>query len=101
MKNRFTPTAARNGSLHNGEAGHNGKAGQPSETTDDRLESMVNQLLDSEPEPDGEAAADAASTDLLAARNGGSKAASLGEEEIESLIERMIFSERAFLKYSH
>ena len=70
---------------------------------DERLESVVSELLDSEPALNGEAAAEAARADLLTARNGGSRAAgrALREEEIESLLERMVFSEQAFLKYSH
>jgi hypothetical protein len=91
IKQRFLARAARNGSRRD------------VEVADERLESMVSQLLDSEPEFDGEAIADAACADLLAARNGGSKAAgrTLREEEIESLLQRMVFSEQAFLKYSH
>jgi hypothetical protein len=88
---RFMGRAARKGSWQNVGG------------TDERLESTVSQLLDSEPESDGEGTAEAASADLLAARNGGSQLAgrTLREEEIESLLERMVFSEQAFLKYSH
>lgn len=95
---RLTIKTARKGSWQNRKG-----SWQNREAPDDRLESMVNQLLDSTPEFGGEATVDAARADLLAARNGGSHAAgrTLGEEEIESLLERMVFSEQAFLKYSH
>lgn len=86
-----------------GKAARN-RSWQDGRIADERLESMVSQLLDSEPVLlDGEAAAEAARADLLAARNGGSKAAdrTLRKEEIESLLKRMVFSEQAFLKYSH
>ena len=75
---------------------------QDREFTDERLESMVNQLLDSEPELDSDATADAAAADLLdACGDAKLPGSTLGEKEIESLLERMVFSERAFLKYSH
>ena len=88
---RLKAKAARNDCWQNGE------------TADERLESMVSQLLDSEPVLNGEATAEAARADLLAARNGGSKATgrTLREEEIESLLDRMVFSEQVFLNYSH
>jgi hypothetical protein len=75
---------------------------QDRELTDDRLESMVNQLLDSAQDSES-GDLDAAADDLLDARNDGSQAAAktLGEKEIDSLLERMVFSEQAFLKYSH
>ena len=90
-KNQRLTKGARSGSWRNGKI------------ADEQLESMVSQLLDPEPGLGGESTADVARADLLAARNGGSNVAgrTLREEEIESLLERMVFSEQAFLKYSH
>jgi hypothetical protein len=73
---------------------------QAAEGAGDQLESVVSELLDAEigsTDAAGGAAAD------LAARNGGSQVPgrTLREEEIEALLERMVFSEQAFLKYSH
>jgi hypothetical protein len=89
--NRLVAKAARKRSWQKGTA------------VDRHLESAVDQLLGPEHGTGSDLAAEAALTDLLAARNGGSKAPgrSLGEDEIASLLERMVFSEQAFLKYSH
>ncbi len=73
---------------------------QDREVPDDRLESMVNQLLDADPELDDDDAADDAA-DSPASYAGGSKTggSTPGEKEIESLLDRMVFSQSAFLKY--
>jgi hypothetical protein len=70
---------------------------------DERLESAVDQLLGTETGSNHDGVTETARADLLAARNGGSQVPgrSLGADEIESLLERMVFSEQAFLKYSH
>lgn len=82
-------------------AGQKG-ARQNGTSADLQLESAVDQLLGPRSGCDG-AAAEATRADLLAARNGGCQAygRTLGEDEIESLLARMVFSEQAFLKYSH
>ena len=79
----------------------NGEASlQNAKGLDQRLEAMVSELLGSEATLDGEAETIAVS----ALANDGSTKTSrkeAREAEIESLIERMIFSADTFAQYSH
>ena len=64
---------------------------------DERLETVVEQLLDSEADYGDE---DSLHIGSPASRNGSNGASHKSkQEEIEALLERMVFSERAFLEY--
>jgi hypothetical protein len=69
---------------------------------DQRLEAMVSELLGMDVTSDG-VAVDAVGAKSLPASNGATKKAGkkTKEEEIESLLERMIFSAETFAQYSH
>jgi hypothetical protein len=63
---------------------------------DERFEAAVGQLLDSE---GGYGEDDPLITNSPVSRNGSNGVRKTKQEEIESLLERMVLSERAFLEY--
>jgi hypothetical protein len=63
---------------------------------DERFEAAVGQLLDADADYDED---DPLTTDTLVSRIGSNGIRKTKQEEIESLLERMVLSERAFLEY--
>lgn len=70
---------------------------QDASGADELLEATVGRLLDSESGPEEEDSVDIGSPASRTALNGAGRRSK--QDEIEALLERMVFSEKAFLEY--